>query len=283
MFVKIPLLRYSDFLTDTLLASNPDFQKYFKNKSDKSVGEIVGAYGGLNIEFDTNPLYVKEKGQSYSNLRFKKKGIYSNLRRKKRLEGSVFEDWVFRNNGESDEDLQIRRKEAEKHFLLKPYGTADSVEQIFKAFSFLDDIKDRNFIISMHLIVKDDEPNTGGFRQHKNGPYIGTKKMEHEYFAHEGSQFKELVSYKISEVEFVCEHEVIELHHFKFLVKENTDRHTYIMIFNKKDELLAHAWKDDDGEIVVGHTYKELFKVSKKETMLLTIEAKLLEFVNETI
>ena len=55
------------------------------------------------------------------------------------------------------------------------------------------------------------------------------------------------------------------------------------MIFNKKDELLAHAWKDDDGEIVVGHTYKELFKVSKKETMLLTIEAKLLEFVNETI
>ena len=280
MFVKVPLLRYSDFFINTLLESKPDFQEHFKNKS---VGEIVGAYGGLDIDFDTNPLYVKEKGQSYSNLRFKKKGIYSNLRRKKRLEGSVFDDWVFRNNDESNEDLAIRRKEAEKHFLLKPYGTADSVEQIFKAFSFLDDIKDRNFIISMRLIVKADQPDSGGFRQHKNGPYIGNKKMEHEYFAHEGPQLKELVSYTISEVEFVCDYEVIELQHFKFLIKENTDRHTYIMIFNKKDELLAHAWFDDDGKITVGHTYKELFKLSKKETMLLTIEAKLLEFVNETI
>lgn len=283
MFVTIPLNKYSDFLTDTLLASKPDFQKYLKNKSEKSVGDIVGAYVDLDIDFDAHPLYLKEKSQPYSNLRFKRKGIYSKLKRKKRLEGSIFDDWVFRNKDESIEELKVRQKDAEKYFLLKPYGTADTVEQIFKTFSFLGDIEDRNFIISMQLIVKADEPDTGGFRQHKNGPYIGTKKMKYEYFAHEGPQFKELVSYTIREVEFVCEHKVIELQHFKFLIKENTDRHTYIMIYNKKDELLAHAWMCDDGKIAVGNTYKELFKVSKKDTMLLTIEAKLLEYLNETI
>lgn len=278
MFVAIPLIKHSDFFMNTLLADKPDMKEYLENKTDKTVGDIVGAYGGLHPEFDLHPLLVKEAGESYENLIFKKKGLYSNLKRKRRLENAIFQDWAFRVDGESEKDLDKRRKEADTNFQLKPYGTADSVEQIFKTFAFLDDIKDRNFIISMRLIVKANEPEWGGFRQHKNGPYIGAKKMEHEYFAHEGDQFKELVMYHIHEVEFKSEYKVIELQNFKFLIKENSERHTNIVIFNKKDEVVAHAWMDD-GKINVGHPYKVLFTVDKKETMLLTIESKLLELV----
>lgn len=279
MFVTIPLIKHSDFFMNTLLADQPETAEHLKNKPSKTVGNIVGAYGGLHPEFDFHPLLVKEAGDSYNDLKFKKKGIYSKLKRIKSLEGAIFQDWVyFREVGESEEDLSKRRKEADENFLLKPYGTADSVEQIFKRFDFLNDIKDRNFIISMRLIVKENEPEWGGFRQHKNGPYIGSKKMEHEYFAHEGKQFKEIVLYHIYEVEFKCKHEVIELSNFKFLIKENSERHTYLSIFNKKDEFVAHAWMED-GKINVGHPYKVLFTVDKKETMLLTIESKLLELM----
>ena len=75
---------------------------------------------------------------------------------------------------------------------INAYGVCDSVEQILAACPELEN-SDRKFVVTVTPIIRDQEPKQGGWRWHKWGPYIGTKKPQHEYLCDETDIDKVLV------------------------------------------------------------------------------------------
>jgi hypothetical protein len=59
------------------------------------------------------------------------------------------------------------------------YGTADSLKQIYKYGKYFIKSEDP-YVLSLSLLTQEDN---GGFRWHKNGPYIGKHKNLGEYFS----------------------------------------------------------------------------------------------------
>lgn len=67
-------------------------------------------------------------------------------------------------------------------FSVNEYGSADSVEQILEHGVRLAQDKERRFVVQVFAISKEHD---GGYRWHKNGPYIGNKERSCEYLADE--------------------------------------------------------------------------------------------------
>ena len=64
------------------------------------------------------------------------------------------------------------------------YGVADSIEQVIERWPFL--VQDEHrYLISYMTVRHEDEPDRGGWRWHKWGPYIGTQDPQYEYLADE--------------------------------------------------------------------------------------------------
>ena len=61
-----------------------------------------------------------------------------------------------------------------------PYGVCDNVDQLLKHFPELE-ASDRMFVVTLTEVRKDEQPNRGGWRWHKWGPYIGSHTPAHEY------------------------------------------------------------------------------------------------------
>lgn len=61
------------------------------------------------------------------------------------------------------------------------YGVCDNHEQIIKEYPELQECKDRNFVVIMTPIYKNEQESEGGWRWHKWGEYIGDKTPTHEY------------------------------------------------------------------------------------------------------
>lgn len=79
------------------------------------------------------------------------------------------------------------------------YGVCDTPQQLVDKYPIID-TDPRPFVVSFTRIAKADEPQTGGWRWHKWGPYIGDKHPQHEYLAHEGPDITEVWFYSIYEV-----------------------------------------------------------------------------------
>lgn len=76
-------------------------------------------------------------------------------------------------------------------------GVCDNVEQILAACPELL-TSDRRFVICVHTIRKSTEPEDGGWRWHKWGPYIGTLNPQCEYLAHE-PEIEQVMTFHIYE------------------------------------------------------------------------------------
>jgi len=64
------------------------------------------------------------------------------------------------------------------------YGVCDDWSQVVEqAPSLLTD--SRKFVIFIGEVVRAEQPEWGGWRWHKWGPYIGTKNPQHEYLYHD--------------------------------------------------------------------------------------------------
>jgi len=61
-----------------------------------------------------------------------------------------------------------------------PYGVCDDVEQLLKACPELE-APGREFVVTVTVIRKADEPAEGGWRWHKWGEYIGTQNPQCQY------------------------------------------------------------------------------------------------------
>jgi len=68
---------------------------------------------------------------------------------------------------------------------ISSYGVCDSPEQFMESLGkLLSDSKEK-FCVSFTCIKKEDQPDWGGWRWHKWGPYIGKGSPQHEYLYHE--------------------------------------------------------------------------------------------------
>lgn len=61
------------------------------------------------------------------------------------------------------------------------YGVCDTFEQVLEQCPELEADPNREFVLFVVKVCKDDQPEQGGWRWHKWGPYIGTHQPECEY------------------------------------------------------------------------------------------------------
>lgn len=97
-------------------------------------------------------------------------------------------DGIYVCDFNSNYDLEHLTEYAESDPVDSPlfwsnYGVCDNASQVLDYYDTLykqheDYMKDRKFIILLTPIFRDSEPESGGWRWHKWGPYIG--KFEHE-------------------------------------------------------------------------------------------------------
>ena len=80
---------------------------------------------------------------------------------------------------------------------LNAYGVCDNIDQVKKKFAKWFNDPDLRFCVSFTLVNKSDQPDSGGWRWHKWGPYIGTKSPRYEYLFDEGDDIEEVYCYHI--------------------------------------------------------------------------------------
>lgn len=78
-----------------------------------------------------------------------------------------------------------------------PFGVCDDVEQLLAACPELE-AAGREFVVTVTLIRKADEPSDGGWRWHKWGEYIGTQDPRCEYI-HDELKIEEVLCFHIYE------------------------------------------------------------------------------------
>lgn len=83
---------------------------------------------------------------------------------------------------------------------LSSYGVSDNIEQVKEKYSKWLNNKDLNFCISFTLVSKNEQSETGGWRWHKWGNYIGTKKPKHEYLFNEDDSINEVYCFHIYQI-----------------------------------------------------------------------------------
>ncbi len=83
------------------------------------------------------------------------------------------------SDGDKDKENKARDLFWE-HCNNSEYGVADSLEQVLEyGKKFIE--SEHPYVISFSLIKSEDQPDEGGWRWHKWGPYIGQHSVTHEY------------------------------------------------------------------------------------------------------
>lgn len=77
--------------------------------------------------------------------------------------------------------------------MVNQYGSADNIQQVLRKHRKMLMNPDQKFVIEYHVI---DRETGGGYRWHKNGSYIGTKKPKHEYLR-DDTHIDSIIQYNI--------------------------------------------------------------------------------------
>ena len=80
---------------------------------------------------------------------------------------------------------------------LGPYGVCDNAEQVKQKYSKWLNDPELKFCVSFTKITKSEEPESGGWRWHKWGSYIGDKNPQCEYIYDEDDDIQEVYCYHI--------------------------------------------------------------------------------------
>lgn len=112
-------------------------------------------------------------------------GMIAHGRPKGRIQEGIYE------NGHWSFELEFRGRQVyEKDYPylggdFNCYGVCDSPEQLVKLLPEIVTKGPKKYVISMVHLKKSEQPDDGGWRWHKWGPYIGEQKPEREYLADE--------------------------------------------------------------------------------------------------
>lgn len=79
------------------------------------------------------------------------------------------------------------------------YGVCDNYQQVLEHHK---DIRDsaEPYVLTVTPLIKSEQSPNGGWRWHKWGEYIGTKKPEHEYLYNEGPDIEKVYVYHIYKI-----------------------------------------------------------------------------------
>lgn len=142
------------------------------------------------------------------------------------------------------------------------YGVADNIEQICKHYKFLENHPD-NFTIFFSEIHKSHQPECGGWRWHKWGPYLGTQKPTMEYLYDE-KEIDKVIIFSITKVE--VKKPVYSTDDFDLYEESKQTYH----ILNKQGELVCPLFlKREDNRYYVGpfrkaiHSYPQGIEVDE--------------------
>jgi len=114
----------------------------------------------------------------------------------RKLESGIYEI----KNFSGDMYIGCEFDEYPKLMNINCYGVCDNYKQVVEQEPMLqEDYKDKEFVVFVTPVRKSEQPETGGWRWHKWGPYIGNQKPQEEYLFNE-PEIEEVFVYHIYEL-----------------------------------------------------------------------------------
>lgn len=283
MLVNPKFITYSPFFlaklkgTDTEYDLTPHYERLNEYSGETLLSNKDGMFGLVGDDH-LHPIY-NDGSQQYKDIPISK--IHSYLKRNRYLSNKKHsKDWndnyrslfhkrhLFENDFENYESYE-KAWAKNKDVSVTPYGTCDTPEQIYNRLNFLNKVKDQDFFISVSFIhkeiLKDGESSYGGYRQHKNGGYFGTKLLQHEYLADEDNIKDGIFSFHIITIK-PSKCKTIKESNFAFCkARENSNHHS---IFDARNDsnLICYMFKEKD-EIHVGDGTTTLLSYPLEETV----------------
>lgn len=272
MFIQVTSKKYSESYIKLVEGLSDGMRDLIGkiNADNQPAGEVGFYYSrGFNGEDSLNPVQFAVCKERYGEIA----GIdipKSKWRREKQLRKITYNDMRELFTRDSDDELPLSevraiRKRCDKTFLIKSYGVADSVQQIKQTYKFLDK-SDRQFVCFITPIYREHQSDSGGFRFHKFGPYIGRHNITCEYL------------YDQTDID------VVYVYHFHEIINQkpdySTDRfhfkmthHSHGVVINTDNEIVANIGFTKDEEsgkrtCYVGHWSNYLFTVPQHITKL---------------
>ncbi|AIT14075.1 hypothetical protein G17_00128 [Escherichia phage vB_EcoM_G17] len=96
-------------------------------------------------------------------------------------DGSLYTSEDFRAIFNSTDDILPSGRPRPESYLMHPsYGVADTLEQIMNKYKNLIEGPEE-IVLCYHPVLKSEQPKDGGWRWHKNGEYIGTKRSKERF------------------------------------------------------------------------------------------------------
>lgn len=301
MLITPKIRLYSEFYIAKF--TDPDIEKYGLTRSyyerHNALGKqplydgIIGLYGEVN-EFDLHPMYYETK-QQFQDIHVSNIKSYLNRNRYLAYKIKKFRwnenyralfhpRFIFRGEY-PDEQSYIKAYKANKDVSITPYGAGDDPLQIYNRLNFLKKIKNRDFIISLTFtrkeILEDEETSYGGYRQHKNGGYFGTKFLEHEYLADEDAIKDGIYQFHILELVKPDDIDIIRTENFIY-VRGRRNRENY-EVYDIKDDryLITHIQKNKEGQFYIGDAIHQIKFYDEGEFSIEQVDADLKAMVDE--
>lgn len=237
---------YAAYMIDAYLILNP--LRY----------EVVSSGHFMDLAFRFPKSIIKREKRKLSKLGF------THLR-DSLLHLNYYKECINKNNKISDSEKSSLLKDISRYSVMKNYGIADNEFQIKKRFKFLEKSENK-YIIIMEPVWRSQQPESGGFRYHKHGPYIGCQDLKSEYL------------YDDKNVE-----KVFLFHVYQIKEKKSPNFEIYNhqisnnIIFNKKEEAVATINKKDR-EIIIGYMNSDQ-KISIPDIIDITNETEILKFI----
>lgn len=176
-----------------------------------------------------------------------------------------YQELIEHNHKLSEEQKAQLIKNLRKYSVMKDYGVCDDASQVRNRFRFLEKLENK-YIIMMRPVWRSGQSERGGFRYHRNGPYIGTQNPKHEYL-YDDKHIDRVFLFSVSEI---IEKGEPDFKGHEFIIEKNE-------IFNKNEEMVA-IYREKEGKVVRGYYEKD-------ETLLIPKEIiennKVLDFLDE--
>lgn len=80
------------------------------------------------------------------------------------------------------------------------YGVCDNYEQVLEKHKDLFDDTNKNYVVGLSTVKRENQSSEGGWRWHKWGEYIGKQNPQHEYL-YDDTHIEKVYCYHIYEIE----------------------------------------------------------------------------------
>lgn len=144
-----------------------------ENKTIFAIKETKGIFWSYNLDHSINDYFVDNVTDSF--CMFNRKTGTAYTRKESRNLYSIMDDET-----RTEEEQDNARNEFFAHSM-DAYGTADNVQQVLERFERVIANPDIKVVFGFNNVYRENQSESGGWRWHKNGEYIGNQKPTHEY------------------------------------------------------------------------------------------------------